>query len=61
MKELNLMTYPKFMDHYGPNDSFDTWVECLIDAGIKDPCISTGLIFNNITDEEYTWFVLRWS
>ena len=60
MKELDIFKYPKFMDHYGPLSEFKTWAYCLIDTGIKDPRYISTLCFY-ITDEEYTWFVLRWS
>jgi hypothetical protein len=63
MKTINIFDFTKFTDHYGPNTNPNllTWEDCLRDYGIKNPVFIEDTFTVELTDEEYTWFILRWS
>lgn len=59
MKELNVYRYPKFIDFWAEQDL--TLKEALNLSGyktIKTPAVGYGYVM--ISDEELTWFILRW-
>jgi hypothetical protein len=63
MKVINIHAFPRFVEHYDtiPVSILNTWEDCLKDSGINSPVFYENTYNLEITDEEYTWFILKWS
>jgi|688.fasta_scaffold124106_9 hypothetical protein len=61
MRIINILDFEKFTDYYSEKWQFNTWDECLRDTGIKQIAWIDDTFQIEITDAEYTWFVLRWA
>ena len=65
MKLINISDFPKYTAEC-LNDEYDSWEASLIANGYKsaEALHEDGNYWGtliNLSDEEYTWFVLRWS
>ena len=59
--KIDLRNYPKFVAAY-ENDGKLSWEQSLHTAGFKSANGDEMLIWEyKLDDEEFTWFVLRWS
>jgi hypothetical protein len=63
MKVINIFDFPKFVNYYDAISFtiYKTWEDCLKDSGINSPVFYENTYNLEITDEEYTWFILKWS
>jgi hypothetical protein len=63
MKQFKISNFPKFVEYAYSNpelNNLNQWDEILAAAGFKT-AIYKGINSWCMDDEEYTWFVLRWS
>ena len=64
MKTIDIIDFPKYKDECR-NDGYNTWEESVRANGYKsaravpdDNFFGTYII---MSDEDYTWFIMRWS
>ena len=61
MKTINIYNFPKFMDAWDlPQYAGMSGGECMRALGFKSARYMGGNYWG-LSDEDYTWFILRWS
>jgi hypothetical protein len=64
MKTIKINDFPKYTTEFH-NDGYDTWEESVRANGYKSVKVNAvhpffGTVLD-LSDEDYTWFLLRWS
>ena len=64
MKTIDIFQYPRFTTAY--ENAYTTWCEDMILAGFKSAKLCSGQSYfvgrsYYLSDEDYTWFLLKWS
>lgn len=63
MKQIKIVDFPKYRAEFR-YDEYNTWEESLKANGYPSATAKPDTLYGNVlelSDEEYTWFVLRWS
>jgi hypothetical protein len=61
---LNISVFPKYKHHCYFNseyDQFHCWASCLVHDGFTSAHYSFEEYQLQMSDEDYVWFVLKWS